>query len=156
ESHVRSILAELGATVHAVLGTPKAGDPAPAADDLVARCFACPGRGSNPHASRQPLLRRPCLPFHHPGPCANAFPLPGTRQGAHRLTGRVTVVRVTTPAATADQAEGPDPATETGHLTSENEEMSDDEGGTGDSGVAAPARWSPRAVDTTLCAILAL
>ncbi len=27
----------------------------------------CPGRGSNPHAFRQPLLRRPCLPFHHPG-----------------------------------------------------------------------------------------
>ncbi len=65
-------------------------------------------------------------------------------------------MRVTTPAATADQAEGPDPATETGHLTSENEEMSDDEGGTGDSGVAAPTRWSPRAVDTALCAVLAL
>ncbi len=27
----------------------------------------CPGRDSNPHARRQPLLRQPCLPFHHPG-----------------------------------------------------------------------------------------
>src|SRR2546421_5163597 len=31
------------------------------------RAARCPGRESNPHASRPPLLRRLCLPFHHPG-----------------------------------------------------------------------------------------
>lgn len=40
----------------------------------------CPGRVSNPHAFvRQPLLRRPCLPFHHPGGRVTPYRLPPGR-----------------------------------------------------------------------------
>ena len=51
----------------------------------------CPGRGSNPHAFRQPLLRRPCLPFHHPGGLASRrshITVTGAQIGRHRPTGR--------------------------------------------------------------------